>query len=309
MVEGGLYVISNFYTKEASGTLRPTSSKYIINFSNSTTVQRLDEDDFIIPSHKFEFVNLSELFNLTSSYENPEAPPLATDVISVLEDFENVKLIQTQYGERQIVKFRITDGRYSHKVTVWGGLAEAADKMYLEKIKKRPIIVILASTKLRIFKSSVQINTLPSSEIYLNLDNIFQAMRIRLEKEGYKVTENSTASPTQTPNTLIIETVTLKELGKKTAREDINSAVEEGDSWWYLSCIKCKDGKALRNDGNYKCSSCTLVMPVIEKRFKIVVLAGDETEAYNFVMMDRVVTRVIGQTATKLIDDNIMVLN
>lgn len=44
------------------------------------------------------------------------------------------------------------------------------------------------------------------------------------------------------------------------------SNVEEGDNWWYLSCIKCKDGEALKNDGNYKCSRCTLVMPVPEKR-------------------------------------------
>ena len=34
------------------------------------------------------------------------------DIIGVLEDFENVKLIQTMFGERNIVKFRITDGRY-----------------------------------------------------------------------------------------------------------------------------------------------------------------------------------------------------
>lgn len=78
MVEGGLYVISNFYTREALGTLRPTSSHYVINFSNSTTVQQLDQDDFMIPRHKFEFVDLSKLFNLTSTYENPDAPQLST---------------------------------------------------------------------------------------------------------------------------------------------------------------------------------------------------------------------------------------
>ena len=78
MIEGGLYIISNFYTREALGTLRPTSSKYIINFSNSTTVQTVDRDDFMIPSHKFEFVDLSELFTLTSTYENPDTPQLST---------------------------------------------------------------------------------------------------------------------------------------------------------------------------------------------------------------------------------------
>lgn len=64
MIEGGHYITSNFYAKQAMGTLRPTSSEYIINFSNLTTVQKLDQDDFTIPSHKFEFVDLSELNTL-----------------------------------------------------------------------------------------------------------------------------------------------------------------------------------------------------------------------------------------------------
>ena len=78
MVEGGLYVISNFYTKEAKGNLRPTSSKIIINFSNSTYVEKLAHDDFMIPNHKFEFVDLSDLFRITSGYENPDNPEFAT---------------------------------------------------------------------------------------------------------------------------------------------------------------------------------------------------------------------------------------
>lgn len=36
---------------------------------------------------------------------------ICLDVIGVVEDFERVKLISTMYGEKEIVKFRITDGR------------------------------------------------------------------------------------------------------------------------------------------------------------------------------------------------------
>lgn len=32
-------------------------------------------------------------------------------------------------------------------------------------------------------------------------------------------------------------------------------------------------------------------------------IAGDDTEAYNFIMMDRAVKRIVGQTATKMITD------
>lgn len=81
MEEGGMYVISNFYTKEAKGTLRPTSNKIIINFSNSTTVEKLDHDDFMIPRHKFEFVDLSDLFRIASGYDNAENPELSIGIL------------------------------------------------------------------------------------------------------------------------------------------------------------------------------------------------------------------------------------
>lgn len=80
MVEGGLYIITNFYTKEALGNLRPTSSKIIINFSNSTTVEKLAEDDFMIPMHKFEFIDLSELLNIAIANEKTENPMFSTGI-------------------------------------------------------------------------------------------------------------------------------------------------------------------------------------------------------------------------------------
>lgn len=78
IVEGGLYIITNFYTREATGTLRPTSSKVIINFSNSTTVEQVEVDDFMIPMHKFEFVDLSELFTVATANVDVENPVFST---------------------------------------------------------------------------------------------------------------------------------------------------------------------------------------------------------------------------------------
>lgn len=37
-------------------------------------------------------------------------------------------------------------------------------------------------------------------------------------------------------------------------------------------------------------------------------LAADDSEAYNFVLLDRAVKRLIGQTATKMIADNPQVI-
>lgn len=78
MVEGGLYIITNFYTWEALDTLRPTSSKFVINFSNSTTVEKLEDDDFMIPFHKFEFIDLGELFKIATDNGNVDNPIFST---------------------------------------------------------------------------------------------------------------------------------------------------------------------------------------------------------------------------------------
>lgn len=66
-----VYVISNIYAKEALGSLKPVSSKFFINFSPSTIIERVEEDT-MISNHKFEFVDLSDLFSVASAYVNTE---------------------------------------------------------------------------------------------------------------------------------------------------------------------------------------------------------------------------------------------
>ncbi|XP_074355890.1 uncharacterized protein LOC141695551 [Apium graveolens] len=258
IVEGDVYVISNFYTREAKGTMKPTTSKYLINFSNSKSVQKLIGDDFMIPRRKFEFVDFGELFIVVSGYENAESPEFATTffyiyayIIGVVEDFEPVL----------------------HKVSVWGQLDVETNKNY-EKAKKDHIIIAI--------------------------------------EEGYKPAPNTQGSSIPCSLVHVIETIIVQQLIQKTNSDDFEktfmcsikiSAVEESENWWYLSCIKCEED-AYKYEGRYKCSKCSYIMPVPVKRYKIVVLSGNSNEAFNFVLMDKPVKRMVGQTATKMILDN-----
>lgn len=54
--------------------MKPVSSKILINFSPTTSVEKVLDDDFMIPQHKFEFVDLGDLFNVASAYVNPDYP-------------------------------------------------------------------------------------------------------------------------------------------------------------------------------------------------------------------------------------------
>lgn len=87
LMEEGLNIISNFYTNEATGILRPTTSKIIINFSNSTIVQKLPAGDFLIPNHKFEFIDLGDLFRVVNVYENQNTLEFSTGSNTILFHF------------------------------------------------------------------------------------------------------------------------------------------------------------------------------------------------------------------------------
>ncbi|XP_017239521.1 uncharacterized protein LOC108212304 [Daucus carota subsp. sativus] len=249
--------------------------------------------------HKFEFIDLGDLFSVASSYRNAEFPYYSADVIGVLEDYQPLKTIDTKYGDTQILKFNIADGRHSHQVTVWGALAVSTHAQYV-RIVERPIIAIL-------------LNTIPSLKIYFNLDNeAVSAMRQRI-----CTTAKGMTSSTQTESSaeMVIETLTLKQLSEKTDTKYLKSNflckvrvknVKENDNWWYFCCNKnnCHE-EVSKIEGKYKCFKCNRNYPIAQKRYKIVVLAEDETEAFNCVLFDRAAKRIIGKTATKLIAETI----
>ncbi|XP_074377469.1 uncharacterized protein LOC141718990 [Apium graveolens] len=217
----------------------------------------------MIARHKFEFIDLSDLFIVANTYEKPDSPEYSTN---------------------------------SHKVTIWGNLVVTTDAR-VKEVKARfkdgeeePIIVIASSTKLKIWKSSVHISILPASKIYINLDHDFVfAMRQMLRKEGYVPSDKTTSSPTTADVkevVPVIETVTLKELSEKTSTDFLKvKSVEGSDNWWYGSCNK--------ND-------CHEEVIKFHGKFKIDVLAEDDTKAFNFVLYDRAVKRLLGKTVTKL---------
>ncbi|XP_074326660.1 uncharacterized protein LOC141664601 [Apium graveolens] len=183
--------------------------------------------------------------------------------------------------------------------------------------EEEPTIVIVSSTKLKIWKSSVQISTLPASKIYINLDNDFVlAMRQRLREEGYVPPEKTISSPTTTYVTEAVpvnQTVTLKELSEKTSTDFLKTSfmckvrikfVKESDNWWYGSCNNNDyHEEVMKFDGKYRCARCQKNYPVPQKRFKIVILAEDATGVFNFMLYDRSVKRLLGKTVTKLMEE------
>ncbi|XP_074347202.1 uncharacterized protein LOC141686036 [Apium graveolens] len=183
VIEGDVYVFDQFSVKDAVGNLKPVQTDICIRFSQYTTVTAI-EDDGMIPAYKFEFLDL--------------------DVIGVIEDFEPLTKLDTKFGMRDIVKFRISDSNNQHKVSVWGDLVVLANNIYIKELQ-------------------APIGTLSSSKLYLNLDDEYVTdMRMRLKEEGYlsnrekylKAAKSEFVQP-------FMERMTLKDLNEKLIYDDL----------------------------------------------------------------------------------------
>ncbi|XP_074327802.1 uncharacterized protein LOC141665716 [Apium graveolens] len=137
--------------------------------------------------------------------------------------------------------------------------------------------------------SSGEVSTLPSSKVFLDLDNIFV---IAMHHSSYV---NIKKYYTKLQSKYMILVLVWK-LFFSTVKVQ---SIEETD-WWYSGCIDC-EGEVEKSGTIFKCTLCPKVMLDPEKRYKIVILGEDSTEVLNFILMDRAVKRLMGMTVTKMI--------
>ncbi|XP_074376370.1 uncharacterized protein LOC141717961 [Apium graveolens] len=117
----------------------------------------------MIPMYKFQFVDLEDLDQYvkeTSKNEKEELPEFAIVIIGAVEEMEPVKKTSTKIGLRDVFRFKVTDGRISHRVTVWGDDAIDLCKK-LEKEEAKTTVIILTNTKLFKSNANIYISVLP----------------------------------------------------------------------------------------------------------------------------------------------------
>ncbi|XP_074369765.1 replication protein A 70 kDa DNA-binding subunit C-like [Apium graveolens] len=270
VIEGGVYVFDQFSVKAAVGNLKPVQTDIYIRFSQYTTVTAA-EDDGMIPAYKFEFLDLGDLFAEASKYQPQQQPEFAIDVIGVIEDFEPLTKLDTKFGMRDVVKFRICDSSNQHKVSVWGDLAVFANNIYTKGFQS-------------------PIGTLPSSKLYLDLDDeSVTDMRMRLKEEGYLSKREKYLKAAKSEFKRIYTTFSVVK-------------VDEDVACWFYSCNKCQQ-EVERLDRRFRCNNFTRIIPVAPKRFRIMVLAEDDTFSCNIMLMDRAARRIVGTSAAKTYND------
>lgn len=76
VVEGNIYKVENFRVRYTIGRLKPVSTKLCICLLSSTNIVGV-ENDVVIPTHKFEFMDFEDLFAECNKYTNEENPEFA----------------------------------------------------------------------------------------------------------------------------------------------------------------------------------------------------------------------------------------
>ncbi|XP_074323706.1 uncharacterized protein LOC141660616 [Apium graveolens] len=141
-----------------------------------------------------------------------------------------------------------------------------------------------------VIPDTVQIGTLPSSKLYLNLDDeSVTDIRMRLKEEGYLSKREKYLKTTKSEFKRIYTTFLVVK-------------VDEDVVWWFYSCNKCQQ-EVERLDRRFRCNNCPRIIPVAPKRFRIMVLAEDDTFSCNIMLMDRAARRIVGTSAAKAYND------
>ncbi|XP_074323707.1 uncharacterized protein LOC141660617 [Apium graveolens] len=102
--------IRNVQVLPAAGFLRPVRSENHIIFLPITVVVLEPEEILSIPCHIFDLVPLTLLYNSPHCSALDELPIYSTDVIGIVELLQPVQSIMTRFGEKEVLRFRISDG-------------------------------------------------------------------------------------------------------------------------------------------------------------------------------------------------------
>nr|ABA93595.1 hypothetical protein LOC_Os11g28660 [Oryza sativa Japonica Group] len=107
--------------------------------------------------------------------------------------------------------------------------------------------------------------------------------------EEKKILEILALNPHKNRSTRFIVTVTVKKICTE-------------NSWWYNSCRMCY--RTSRPYGStYKCSGCSNI-GIPDPRYKVVLIAGDDSCDATFILFGRIAHRLIRRPVESLIEDN-----
>ncbi|XP_074378081.1 uncharacterized protein LOC141719586 isoform X2 [Apium graveolens] len=242
------------------------------------------------------------LFDLADLDSQASQNRYLTDVIGVMEKPKPLAKIPNKHGAiQQQIKFKITDGSNTIKVTFWDDFAKYFDDVLKQEIDY-PIIIIIGCARVNKWSDEVVLSNAAATNFYLNIKHhSVTEMRRMLSKSSFART-NLAAPSIPFPKILTVQGI--KNMGVDQTENEVLCQVkirklQELRSWFVQVCTSCY--KKAEIVGNfYTCVHCPRKGSYAEKKFELCIFASDQTGPIDIMLEDREVRTLIGKTYYEL---------
>ncbi|KAL8118543.1 hypothetical protein AgCh_016170 [Apium graveolens] len=166
LVEGRIYIISNFKVKDFLGdeTYCPVKNKKHIYFTKDTKIHCDTDEGFRIEKYAFDLFNMSEIEKLASDNR------FLVDMVGILKNRRPIMTSNKNSQEKHMLKFDLDDGKNSVPVTLFDAFALFVNKV-MERLGAGDVIVVICCAKVNRYEGKPHLTNYPATRIFINPDH------------------------------------------------------------------------------------------------------------------------------------------
>uniref|UniRef100_A0A161XT78 Replication protein A 70 kDa DNA-binding subunit B/D first OB fold domain-containing protein n=1 Tax=Daucus carota subsp. sativus TaxID=79200 RepID=A0A161XT78_DAUCS len=166
--EGSMYIVENFVTRRAMGTLRPVTSDMCIILNETSIVTNIPLEIGRFPRYKFEITQLGDIYSIARNLAPDEEPLYALDIVGIIIDVGDTAIEATTSGMRQSVRFNLYDGRNTIRVVLLDEKVSLLGHILDGDYQLEPI-VILTSMRPHFRNGVLQVSSTEATKVYVNI--------------------------------------------------------------------------------------------------------------------------------------------
>ncbi|XP_066308314.1 replication protein A 70 kDa DNA-binding subunit D-like [Miscanthus floridulus] len=279
--EASLYYIQFFQVVSARTTYRPVDHPFLARFTVHTRVREITTIPPTFPEYAYRVAPFEVL------RARKQITEYCSDTIGVLQGCTHVRMQNTRAGPKAIRNVRITDGKDTMVVALWGEQAENFDaERYMEMATREPVIFLFVGVTASIFNGNVSLQGSSVCKWYVN-PHIPEVAALRDSCIGRTPTPiwdgpgTSQAAP---------ENITVADLStfdnphviygnRYIVKVKIKNVLTD-TSWWYLACQVCN--KTLKQEsGATRCTGRGCSGTSGGPRYRLSIVAVDPAASAN----------------------------
>ncbi|QHO01497.1 Replication protein A 70 kDa DNA-binding subunit D [Arachis hypogaea] len=291
--EGTMYVFTYFGVSNDCRLYRITSHQFRLFFQDRTTV--LPSFCDAIPLYGIKLVPFREIMGYSSHH------PFLVDVAGVMTGIESERKYVNDGKLINMIVIHIENDGLKLNIVVLGEMVDRIKDFLASGDQQLPIVVFqFARVKNAgniMYGNRLLINPDIPEALMLRKREISQYLSVISGKPAYLDEDKVLYS---TGRKTINELRAVADVGFYVVRATVLD-VEPVPSWWYKSCL-CSV-KVEANADEYFCDGCNRDVNNVVDRYKLNLLIFYGTATTNFVVFDKEVVALFGQTCTEMVKE------